>query len=757
MPQLMMKASGQTIPLWEMHGGYRDDTGRVHDYPEGSKELAVAKNAGYVQPVWNEEKDALVADVYVTSDPAISKVEAGTYKALSLGVWPTKVTRYADFDSVDDGTWEEVSLVDVPGIPEAGFVKVTEAFEAITVSEPQGSITAGVASSASKTGEMASATAQHLAAGADVQASQLATVKEADLTAEQRDNLSDSKFAYVDSNGEGHLPIENPEHIRAAMSRFNQTHFESESAKAAAKRKICRAAAKHGIEGDFCKSTESGNMNEEKKKEEDTTPKNGTEGNAPANSGGNTNSNAGAGQAPAQQPDMSPGKGMAALKEEYASLAADVRKLEATMAKQGENADSARKEWVEVAKQMKEVSDKLAAMNATPSAPQRHPIVETSGSLSNAPTASQMEQELGVDAADLFKIAASLVSARGNRNTFGVSFPVKKLDLPALGRGKAFEETWSKRFETFDDWSLFPGKVKEAYQKATEAGITTATANVPMAVEGVPPLVVVPSDLIAQLRDTVVVQQVAQGANKARFGTIAVPTFGTLSESTDPGDVTQAFTTVDVSPSEVGVEQEMSYRAIQQITGDVFAAVVQSFRVSELVYEDNQILSTLDTGLTNKSYQGQTAEASITSSNTFTAAFLSGALKSISSRGIFGNLVAVLHPVQFDALLNDSNIQRYVQYYPPAIIASGLIPNLFGIEIRRSTQSVTGSGAGSPAITTYHAPVYKKQYTAGMGITQDLMIEVFRKIWTSSTLVKAYADYAFATIVPKAGQTLVSA
>ncbi len=70
----------------------------------------------------------------------------------------------------------------------------------------------------------------------------------ADLSTKERDRLRDSQFAYVDSDGEGHLPINDESHIRNAMARFNQTEFESKAAKERARRKIVSAAKKHGIE-----------------------------------------------------------------------------------------------------------------------------------------------------------------------------------------------------------------------------------------------------------------------------------------------------------------------------------------------------------------------------------------------------------------------------------------------------------------------------------------------------------------------------
>jgi len=49
----------------------------------------------------------------------------------------------------------------------------------------------------------------------------------AELDTRDRDRLRDSQFAYVDKQGEGHLPINNASHVRNAVARFNQTEFES--------------------------------------------------------------------------------------------------------------------------------------------------------------------------------------------------------------------------------------------------------------------------------------------------------------------------------------------------------------------------------------------------------------------------------------------------------------------------------------------------------------------------------------------------
>ena len=72
----------------------------------------------------------------------------------------------------------------------------------------------------------------------------------AELDEKDRDKLRSNQFAYVDREGGEHLPIHDESHVRNAISRFNQTDFESDTAKDEARRKILRAADRFGIEVD---------------------------------------------------------------------------------------------------------------------------------------------------------------------------------------------------------------------------------------------------------------------------------------------------------------------------------------------------------------------------------------------------------------------------------------------------------------------------------------------------------------------------
>jgi hypothetical protein len=69
----------------------------------------------------------------------------------------------------------------------------------------------------------------------------------AELDTRDREKLDKRKFAYVDQEGEGHLPINDDSHVRNAMARFNQTDFESGTKKETARKKIVKAAKRRGI------------------------------------------------------------------------------------------------------------------------------------------------------------------------------------------------------------------------------------------------------------------------------------------------------------------------------------------------------------------------------------------------------------------------------------------------------------------------------------------------------------------------------
>ena len=67
------------------------------------------------------------------------------------------------------------------------------------------------------------------------------------LDAKTRAQLPASAFAHIDSRGRRSLPIHDEAHVRNALSRFNQTTFEDETARDRARTRLLKAAKKYGI------------------------------------------------------------------------------------------------------------------------------------------------------------------------------------------------------------------------------------------------------------------------------------------------------------------------------------------------------------------------------------------------------------------------------------------------------------------------------------------------------------------------------
>jgi class 3 adenylate cyclase len=67
------------------------------------------------------------------------------------------------------------------------------------------------------------------------------------LTAKERARLPDRAFAYIDSEGRRRLPIHDASHVRNALARFNQVHFEDDEDRERARTRLLNAAKRHGI------------------------------------------------------------------------------------------------------------------------------------------------------------------------------------------------------------------------------------------------------------------------------------------------------------------------------------------------------------------------------------------------------------------------------------------------------------------------------------------------------------------------------
>jgi hypothetical protein len=70
----------------------------------------------------------------------------------------------------------------------------------------------------------------------------------AQLDTEERNELNNQEYAWIEENGERHLPINDEAHVRNAIARFGQTQFDEPGAKEEAARRIVAAAKRYDIQ-----------------------------------------------------------------------------------------------------------------------------------------------------------------------------------------------------------------------------------------------------------------------------------------------------------------------------------------------------------------------------------------------------------------------------------------------------------------------------------------------------------------------------
>jgi len=333
-------------------------------------------------------------------------------------------------------------------------------------------------------------------------------------------------------------------------------------------------------------------------------------------------------------------------------------------------------------------------------------------------------------------------------------FSIPRLDLPPVGFGSPLEAV-KERARALEG---FREKVRSIQRRVTEA-LATTTTGASLGVEGVSPLVVIPNSLLANLRDIVNWIDIPQGADRARWGTIKVASAGPLTENTEPTEASQTLTTVDATPSPRGIQQSVSFELEQKsVGGSMIQAVVESFRLSYLEDIDGLIAAEASTATPAATLYGDesvSTESNITSSMTFAPARIATAIREITKKG-YGpdGLVAVVHPVQFDALLKHADV-RQAHIFGEGVQVTGVLPSLYGVEVRRSTKVTTGTGSG--AATTYRAWVCKKGVTFGVAASRDLQIETFRDIRKNQTVIKAHWDVAVKAIEPDSFVKIITA
>src|SRR5487761_1473736 len=156
--------------------------------------------------------------------------------------------------------------------------------------------------------------------------------------------------------------------------------------------------------------------------------------------------------------------------------------------------------------------------------------------------------------------------------------------------GQSVEDAVVKEKARFDRIARY----MQSYSHALQEDISSSVASGALGQVWQPDMIVLPTDLPANLRRFVQVKEIPKGSKQVNFTSVTTPSFASLTEDTAPTDVTQTITEISVTPSETGAKQRISYVTMESATPDIVQAVERSFQAAALIDEDNTILTALD-------------------------------------------------------------------------------------------------------------------------------------------------------------------
>jgi hypothetical protein len=315
---------------------------------------------------------------------------------------------------------------------------------------------------------------------------------------------------------------------------------------------------------------------------------------------------------------------------------------------------------------------------------------------------------------------------------------------------KAFKQLPNSQLKSLD-WDFVNAELKK--DGVAIDALTTTSLGSAAGKQWLEDITVIPAGLAAGIRNTCEVVIIERGAEEAIFTLITTPDPVDGTEATAPSDVTQTISTVTAKPVERVIKQTVSDQAIRKTPTNLAESLALSYRQREILDEDDKTLTELNNitvgNLAADIFGGNaTAENQIDSGDTFAASLLAKAKRAIARKGwsqayVPGGLVCVISPEQHEQLITDSGITRFVETVNEgAQLREGMLQRVHGIDIFVSSKVPTGTGAGTPAVTTHRAFVYARQVAMGLAFTKELAIETDRDINKRATDIVATWEIA---------------
>jgi hypothetical protein len=223
------------------------------------------------------------------------------------------------------------------------------------------------------------------------------------------------------------------------------------------------------------------------------------------------------------------------------------------------------------------------------------------------------------------------------------------------------------------------------------------------------------------------------GEGTAAWYTMGGVDFAAGTEGSDPFVSVSSQTVAQVTavPVSRGAFQKVGYSQIEDQPFDLVGTINMAYALAGIDDEAAEVLSTVYGAITPTNWVRGDTGAVVTSdniaSNPMQREGIVAAKRLISQQGYDvspGNLVLFLHPKQYQELLLDTDISTYMQYARSEITATGVMEQLYGVDIVIADQV---QHVDTTTNDTYRAVMAVKGHSFGLASARDITMEASRR------------------------------
>jgi hypothetical protein len=233
------------------------------------------------------------------------------------------------------------------------------------------------------------------------------------------------------------------------------------------------------------------------------------------------------------------------------------------------------------------------------------------------------------------------------------------------------------------------------------------------------------------VRQYVNFSEIPNGSDRIHFYTIGAFDFGSITEGTEPTNVSQTVAKITATPSVRGAVQRIGYSQVESAPFGLVDSINEAMALAAIDDEATDLLDTTYNAISPTNWVRADTGASITSDDvaslTFKREGLLAAKRLIAQQGYDvspGNLVLFLHPKAFQELMLDTNLTNFYQYARPDITAVGVLERLYGVDIVIADQVHFQDNTTND---TYRNVMAVRGVAFGMGAARNVTVEAQRR------------------------------